>query len=97
MLDGGRIAHGLWGRRPSGRVGAVTLLLLSLGGLVNTLALFWALLVRQCGFRVFELRVLKGFRKPARLAYVSLTEAAPLGDGSQAGGHCMHLFGNPSH
>ena len=47
MLDGGRIAHGLWGRRPSGRVGALTLLLLSLGGLVNTLALFWALLVRQ--------------------------------------------------
>ena len=47
VLDGGRIAHGLWGRRPSGRVGAITLLLLSLGGLVNTLALFWALLVRQ--------------------------------------------------
>ncbi|KAK9826124.1 hypothetical protein WJX81_006284 [Elliptochloris bilobata] len=45
VLDGGRIAHGLWGRRAAGRVGVVTLLLLGLGGLVNTLALFWALLV----------------------------------------------------
>ena len=54
MLDGGRIAHGLWGRRPSGRVGALTLLLLSLGGLFNTLALFWALLVRHMGFHGYE-------------------------------------------
>ncbi len=46
VLDGGRIAVGLWGRRAAGRLGVVTLLLLGVGGLVNTLALFWALLVR---------------------------------------------------
>ncbi len=46
MLDGGRIAVGLWGRRAAGRLGVVTLLLLGVGGLVNTLALFWALLAR---------------------------------------------------
>ena len=45
VLDGGRIAHGLWGRRASERIGVITLLLLGLGGLANTLALFWALLV----------------------------------------------------
>ena len=45
VLDGGRIAHGLWGRRNAGRLGIITLFLLGVAGIVNTLALFWVLLV----------------------------------------------------
>lgn len=45
VLDGGRIAHGLWGRRNGGRVGVITLFLLGVAGVFNTLALFWVLLV----------------------------------------------------
>jgi hypothetical protein len=45
VLDGGRIAHGLWGRRNGGRLDVITLFLLGLAGVFNTLALFWVLLV----------------------------------------------------
>ena len=45
VLDGGRIAHGLWGRRNAGRLGIITLFLLGVAGVFNTLALFWVLLV----------------------------------------------------
>ena len=45
VLDGGRIAHGLWGRRNAGMLGIITLFLLGVAGIVNTLALFWVLLV----------------------------------------------------
>ena len=45
VLDGGRIAHGLWGRRNAGRLGIITLFLLGVAGVINTLALFWVLLV----------------------------------------------------
>ncbi|KAK9830008.1 hypothetical protein WJX72_009165 [[Myrmecia] bisecta] len=44
-LDGGRIAHGLWGRRAAGRISTVTLLLLGICGVFDTVALYWLLLV----------------------------------------------------
>ncbi len=45
MLDGGRIAHALWGRRAAARIGVVTLALLGLAGVFDTLARFWVLVV----------------------------------------------------
>ena len=45
VLDGGRIAHGLWGRRNAGRLGIISLFTLGIAGILNTLALFWVLLV----------------------------------------------------
>ncbi|EFN52941.1 hypothetical protein CHLNCDRAFT_137300 [Chlorella variabilis] len=44
-LDGGRVFHGLCGRRAAARLGSITLLLLGLGGFNNSLALFWLILV----------------------------------------------------
>ena len=45
VLDGGRIAHGLWGRRNAGRVNIISLFLLGVTGIFDTLALFWVLFV----------------------------------------------------
>ena len=45
VLDGGRIAHGIWGRRAASRIGVITLFLLGIAGVVDTLALFWVLFV----------------------------------------------------
>ena len=45
VLDGGRIAHALWGRRAAGRIGVITLALLGVTGVFDTLALFWVLFV----------------------------------------------------
>lgn len=36
-LDGGRIACGVWGRRAAGRLGAITTLLLAIGGALDEL------------------------------------------------------------
>lgn len=44
-LDGGRIVHGIWGRRAAGRVSTVLTLVLGLAGIVDSLALYWILLV----------------------------------------------------
>lgn len=44
-LDGGRITHALWGRRAASRVSVVLTLLLGLAGIVDSLALYWILLV----------------------------------------------------
>eukprot|EP00892_Ulva_mutabilis_P008227 jgi/Ulvmu1/5777/UM025_0031.1 len=44
-LDGGRIAHALWGRRAASRISVVLTLLLGLAGIVDSLALYWILLV----------------------------------------------------
>lgn len=45
MLDGGRIAHGLWGRRNAGRLNIIGLFLLGVTGIFDTLSLFWVLFV----------------------------------------------------
>lgn len=44
-LDGGRIVHGIWGRRAAGRVSAILTLVLGLTAIVDSLALYWILLV----------------------------------------------------
>lgn len=44
-LDGGRIAHALWGRRAASRISVVLTLVLGLAGIVDSLALYWILLV----------------------------------------------------
>jgi membrane-associated protease RseP (regulator of RpoE activity) len=44
-LDGGRIVHGIWGRRAATRVGAVATLLMGIGALFDDLALYWILFV----------------------------------------------------
>lgn len=44
-LDGGRIAHAVWGRQAATRISTVTLFLLGVGGILDTLALYWVLLV----------------------------------------------------
>jgi hypothetical protein len=45
VLDGGRIAHGLWGRRNASRLNIISLFLLGVAGIFNTLALYWVLFV----------------------------------------------------
>lgn len=45
VLDGGRIAHGLWGRRNASRLNIVSLFLLGVTGIFDTLSLFWVLFV----------------------------------------------------
>lgn len=45
VLDGGRIAHGLWGRRNASRLSIVSLFLLGVSGVFTTLALYWVLFV----------------------------------------------------
>ncbi|EIE22624.1 hypothetical protein COCSUDRAFT_63768 [Coccomyxa subellipsoidea C-169] len=45
VLDGGRIAHGLWGRRNAGRLNIIGLFLLGVTGIFDTLSLFWVLFV----------------------------------------------------
>ena len=40
-LDGGRILHGIWGRRAATRVGVVVTLVLGLAGFIDSLALYW--------------------------------------------------------
>ena len=45
MLDGGRIAHGLWGRRNASRLNIISLFLLGVTGIFDTLSLFWVLFV----------------------------------------------------
>mmetsp|Transcript_32013 Transcript_32013/g.80858 ORF Transcript_32013/g.80858 Transcript_32013/m.80858 type:complete len:477 (+) Transcript_32013:188-1618(+) len=42
-LDGGRIAFGIWGRRAAGALQVLTTLVLGLGGIIDTLALYWVL------------------------------------------------------
>ena len=44
-LDGGRIAHGIWGRRAASRINVVVTLVLGLAGIIDSLALYWFLLV----------------------------------------------------
>jgi membrane-associated protease RseP (regulator of RpoE activity) len=44
-LDGGRLAHAVWGRRAASRVSVVLTLALGLAGIVDSLALYWILLV----------------------------------------------------
>jgi len=44
-LDGARIAHGLWGRRAANLFNAILIILLGLAGVVDSLALYWVLLV----------------------------------------------------
>jgi membrane-associated protease RseP (regulator of RpoE activity) len=44
-LDGGRIALSLWGRRAASRIGVVLTILLGFAGIVDSLALYWILLV----------------------------------------------------
>jgi hypothetical protein len=44
-LDGGHVAHGLWGRRGGQATNVLSLLILGIGGVFNTLALYWLLLV----------------------------------------------------
>ena len=46
-LDGGRIAHSLWGRRAASRISVVLTLALGLAGIVDSLALYWILLIRH--------------------------------------------------
>ncbi|BDA45797.1 probable zinc metalloprotease EGY2, chloroplastic [Coccomyxa sp. Obi] len=45
VLDGGRIAHGLWGRRNASRLNIISLFLLGVTGIFDTLSLFWVLFV----------------------------------------------------
>lgn len=45
QLDGGRIAHSVWGRRAATRINVVTTLVLGLAGIIDSLALYWILLV----------------------------------------------------
>jgi membrane-associated protease RseP (regulator of RpoE activity) len=44
-LDGGRIAHSVWGRRAASRISVVLTLVLGLAGIIDSLALYWILLV----------------------------------------------------
>lgn len=39
------MAHGLWGRRAGQALNVLSLLVLGIGGIFNTLALYWLLLV----------------------------------------------------
>eukprot|EP00884_Botryococcus_braunii_P023262 jgi/Botrbrau1/961/Bobra.114_1s0005.1 len=43
--DGGHVAHGLWGRRAGQALNVLSLLVLGVGGIFNTLALYWLVLV----------------------------------------------------
>ena len=45
MLDGGRVAHALWGRRNASRLSILALFALGVCGVFDTLALYWVLLV----------------------------------------------------
>lgn len=45
QLDGGRIAHSVWGRRAATRINVVVTLVLGLAGIIDSLALYWILLV----------------------------------------------------
>ena len=45
MLDGGRVAHALWGRRNASRLSILALFVLGVCGVFDTLALYWVLLV----------------------------------------------------
>lgn len=44
-LDGGHIVHAIWGRRVASRISVVLILVLGLAGIVDTLSLYWILLV----------------------------------------------------
>lgn len=44
-LDGGRIAHGIWGRRAASRINVLVTIVLGLAGIIDSLALYWFLLV----------------------------------------------------
>jgi membrane-associated protease RseP (regulator of RpoE activity) len=44
-LDGGRIAHAIWGRSSASRISIVLILVLGLAGIVDSLSLYWILLV----------------------------------------------------
>ena len=44
-LDGARVAHAIWGRRPAALVSAVLIILLGLAAIADSLALYWILLV----------------------------------------------------
>ncbi len=44
-VDGGRIAAGLWGRRAGTALSTLTLFVLGVAGIIDTLALFWVLIV----------------------------------------------------
>lgn len=44
-LDGGRIVHGVWGRRAASRVNVLVTIVLGLAGIIDSLALYWILLV----------------------------------------------------
>jgi hypothetical protein len=43
--DGGHVAHGLWGRRAGQALNVLSLLILGVVGIFNTLALYWLVLV----------------------------------------------------
>ena len=45
MLDGGRVARALWGRRNASRLSILALFVLGVCGVFDTLALYWVLLV----------------------------------------------------
>lgn len=45
QLDGGRIVQAIYGRQIAGRTTVATLIFLTLGSLVNPLALYWAVLI----------------------------------------------------
>ena len=45
VLDGGRVAHALWGRRNASRLSILVLFVLGVCGVFDILALYWVLLV----------------------------------------------------
>ena len=44
-LDGGRLALAIWGRRAANRISVVLTLVIGLAGIVDSLSLYWILLV----------------------------------------------------
>ena len=45
QLDGGRVAHAVWGRRAATAINVVVTLVLGLAGIIDSLALYWILFV----------------------------------------------------